>query len=280
MGPSHNDSSRARGAVAGACRGPAFARVKAARWALAAAIIGACAGAGIVVPLGHETTPLHRAPRVLSYEPTVLAAPTRTILTSTGEWRLLLGNTTPIVKVAADKMVETRWDGLLMAGSATYGISQTAALNGAVELQSHGELYVRSEPTAAAAQAPSSNPLAFPIVVTNKGIKGGSVGTTWFVWVESAYRSHFVLLGDTDSVAPGSPAGPLFVGTCDVGYETGPSGCYQRIAATDMYVTVTHSPTAGVAPVISAPATLPASGTLRTKVDEAKQRAKTVGLRE
>jgi len=240
---------------------------------------------GAPAPPGGVTS-LTRSPRAVAFDRNKPVRGGSSVVAKNQTSMLLLGNETGWVKVASNTFCQSQWDGELALGEAIYGGTAGGDANGAVELLS-GELYIESQAIQELRSDASTNPLAYPIVVTRGGVEAGSIGTSWFVWATNPTTTYFVLLGSTDGAASGSAAGPLYVGTCTDCMSTSPTACCQKLVATDTYIK-TVSSTSGSATTISAPKLLYPSpndpshaeaATLATKVAASKTRAKASGLR-
>lgn len=202
--------------------------------------------------------------------------------TATGTQTVKLGKyTTPWMQFTAAARVRATWEGELCSGTAKLGAPGTD-LSASVALRSGSELYVQSTSEMSVASAVTKNPLSFPIIVTRGGVRAGSVGTTWFVWVADENTTYFVMLGGNDTVPSGSDGGLLFAALqsttpceCDPAPPAASSTCCRVLTRTETFVKVTTRPSVA----FDGPNDLAKDAALKAKVDAAKLRAKACGLR-
>lgn len=191
---------------------------------------------------------------------------------------VLVEMSTQYVVTSETKKERSIWNAQLHDGSIEVG---SGNLGGSIKFLTKGDLYVESEhedeiiPTS---PGRTPYPLAFPIVVTTSGgVRAGSVGTAWFCWCDPApfnplqNKYYFVLLDNP----PSSTIGTLWVGKGD---------CWGDMSGTCVRQDLNHTnyTTHCIRVVNKAIDRMLISDVagLQTRVDRAKTRAQTVGLRK
>lgn len=189
---------------------------------------------------------------------------------------VLTGMVTSYVVMSPTEMSASVWNGCLHEGQARLNGGDLA---GSVALLS-GELYVEAAPVTAPPPTTVPHfPSAFPIVVTTSsgGIGAGSVGTAWYCWcrsTDSGPEYYFVLLDNP----PANTYGALHVGkeVCwtDPTEVTDGTDGPRKLVLTELTKCIrVRGDELDRVDVDTVPG-------LRDRIDHAKQRAITVGLRE